>query len=58
MVHIETITCKVEVVGSSISQEPKVLHQACSTKKDFFAPDAASDIFNMWNYNISIQTKK
>lgn len=56
MVHIETITCKVEVVCSSISQAPKVLHQACSTKKDSFAPNAASDNFMICNHNISKQT--
>jgi hypothetical protein len=45
MIHIETVTCKVEEVGSSISQALKVLRQACSTKKDFFAPNATREIF-------------
>ena len=36
----DIVTCKVEVVGSSISQALKVLPQVCSTKKDFFVPNA------------------
>jgi len=44
----------VEVVGSSISQALKVLPQVCSTKKDFFAPNAViNHILERSNYNIS-----